>query len=79
MVLPSKCVKAMQIINKKMSRTELAELAQKGFGDMVKGVVDVSCGLVAVGRSCRWQSRWGTSAARSPVHSAGRARKNPNG
>jgi len=38
----------MQIVNRKMGRTELAELAQMGFGDMVKGVVDVSRGLVAI-------------------------------
>lgn len=38
----------MQVVDKKMSRAELAEIAQRGFGDMVKGVVDVNCGLVAI-------------------------------
>jgi hypothetical protein len=32
-----------------MSRSELASIAAAGFGDMVKGVVDVARGIMAVG------------------------------
>lgn len=38
----------MQIIHERVSRNKLSEMAQSGFGDMVKGVVDVSRGLVAI-------------------------------
>ena len=38
----------MQIVSQKISRAELAGLAQAGFGDMVKGVVDVKKELVAI-------------------------------
>ena len=32
-----------------MSRNELAEIASAGFGDMVKAVVDVAQGIMAIG------------------------------
>ena len=38
----------MQVMDRKMSRAELSEIAQSGFGDMVKGVVDIRRGLVAI-------------------------------
>ena len=38
----------MQIIRMKVSRNELSAMAQSGFGDMVKGVVDVGRELVAI-------------------------------
>lgn len=38
----------MRIVSEKISRAELSELAQAGFGDMVKGVVDVGKELVAI-------------------------------
>lgn len=38
----------MRIVNEKISRAELSELAQASFGDMVKGVVDVGKELVAI-------------------------------
>ena len=38
----------MQIAAKVISRSELTEMARKGFGDMVKGVVDVNRGIVAI-------------------------------
>ncbi len=38
----------MQIIRIKVSRNELSAMAQSGFGDMVKGVVDVNRGIAAI-------------------------------
>lgn len=37
------------LITKPIGRTELKDLAQKRFGDMVKGVVDVQQGIMALG------------------------------
>ena len=39
----------IQIIRKKISKKELSELAQAGFGEMVKGVVDLERHLLALG------------------------------
>lgn len=38
----------MRIVREKLSRAELSEMAKIGFGDMVKGVVDVGKELVAI-------------------------------
>ena len=38
----------MQIIRMKVSRNELSAMAQNGFGEMVKGVVDVGRGIAAI-------------------------------
>ena len=39
----------MKIINQQVSKDELAVLAKERFGDMVKAVVDVRQGIMAVG------------------------------
>jgi hypothetical protein len=39
---------AIRIIRQAISRTELRALAEAGFGDMVKAVVDVRRGLMAI-------------------------------
>lgn len=39
----------MQIIREPISRSELEAIAEQGFGDMVKAVVDVTRHLLAVG------------------------------
>jgi len=38
----------MQIVNEKISRAELAKISDHYFGDMTKGVVDVTAELVAI-------------------------------
>ena len=38
----------MFICDRVYSRKQLAEIAESGFGDMVKGVVDISRGLLAL-------------------------------
>ena len=38
----------MTICDKPISRNELREMAESGFGDMVKGVVDIGRGLLAI-------------------------------
>lgn len=38
----------MLILDKEISRTELANIAESLYGDMVKGVVDVDKGLLAI-------------------------------
>ncbi len=37
------------IVDQKISRTELAKIAEKRFGDLVKVVVDLSRGVIAIG------------------------------
>ena len=37
------------IITKKISKKELKQLAEQGFGDLVKAVVDTKIGIMAVG------------------------------
>jgi hypothetical protein len=39
---------AIRIVRQPISRTELRMLAEAGFGDMVKAVVDVGRGLMAI-------------------------------
>src|SRR5207249_11040726 len=39
----------VRIIRRAVPRTEIAALAEAGFGDMVKGVVDVGRGIMAIG------------------------------
>ncbi len=39
----------MRIIEESISADELVEIAREGFGDMVKGVVDVKRGIMALG------------------------------
>jgi len=39
----------MRIIRERLTRTELVTMAQARFGDMVKAVVDISRGVMAVG------------------------------
>ncbi len=39
----------LRILDKALSRQELADLAREGFGDMVKAVVDVEQGVMAIG------------------------------
>lgn len=38
----------MQVVNRILSRDELRDIAANGFGDMVKGVVDIEKGLLAI-------------------------------
>jgi hypothetical protein len=38
----------MLIVEVKLTRKELSEVAQNTFGDMVKGVVDVECEILAI-------------------------------
>lgn len=38
----------MKIIRQKMSREELRQMAEKGFGNMVKAVMDVERGIMAI-------------------------------
>ena len=40
---------AIRIIRKRMTQQELLQMAEEGFGDMVKGVVDVKQKIVALG------------------------------
>lgn len=40
---------SIQIIEKPISRTDLAEIAKERFGDLVKGVVDIERGMMALG------------------------------
>ena len=40
---------SLQIVREKIARSHLAELAEEQFGDMVKAVVDVSRGVMAIG------------------------------
>ena len=37
------------IVTKKISKEELRQLAKKGFGDLVKAVVDINRGVMAIG------------------------------
>lgn len=39
----------IRIITETVSRAELTDLASKGFGDMIKAVVDTEQGIMAVG------------------------------
>ena len=39
----------MRIVRQKLRRDELVEMARARFGDMVKAVVDISRGIMAVG------------------------------
>lgn len=39
----------IQIVKEKISPEELARLARNGFGDMVKAVVDIERGIMAIG------------------------------
>lgn len=39
----------LRILNEPVTRAELARLAESGFGDMVKAVVDVRRGMMAIG------------------------------
>ncbi|MBI2552668.1 hypothetical protein HYW17_05210 [Candidatus Uhrbacteria bacterium] len=41
----------MKIIEQSITKAELAELAKERFGDMVKAVVDLARGIMAVGGS----------------------------
>lgn len=40
---------AIQIVREKISKKELREIADKQFGDVVKAVVDIRQGIMAVG------------------------------
>ena len=40
---------SLQVVREMISRSELAVLARRQFGDMVKAVVDVRRGLMAIG------------------------------
>lgn len=39
----------MKIIEEPLSKKELIEIAEEGFGDLVKAVVDIEKGLMAIG------------------------------
>lgn len=39
----------MKLIDKKISKTELVNVAKERFGDMVKAVVDVELGIMVIG------------------------------
>jgi len=39
----------IQIINKKISETELKKIAEEFYGSMIKGVVDIELGVLAMG------------------------------
>lgn len=39
----------MKLINSKISKTELAEIAKERFGDMVKAVVDIELQMMVIG------------------------------
>jgi len=39
----------MKLINSKISKAELAEIAKERFGDMIKAVVDIELGIMVVG------------------------------
>jgi hypothetical protein len=39
----------IRIIKESIKRSELSEIARGGFGDMIKAVVDVERGIIAVG------------------------------
>lgn len=40
---------AIRILKAPIKRSELAEIASEGFGDMIKAVVDVERGIMAIG------------------------------
>jgi hypothetical protein len=42
-------VTPLRLLTKPVSRGELTSLAEEGFGDMVKAVVDVRRGIMAIG------------------------------
>lgn len=39
----------MKFVNKKISKDELSDIAKERFGDMVKAVVDIDLGIMAIG------------------------------
>lgn len=39
----------MKLVDKKISKKELTEIAKERFGDMVKAVVDIELGIMVVG------------------------------
>ncbi len=39
----------IKIINKKISEPELCEIAKEFYGEMIKGVVDIELGILAMG------------------------------
>ena len=39
----------MQLVDKKITRTQLMELAKERFGDLVKAVVDIKQGVMIIG------------------------------
>jgi len=39
----------IRIVKKPISKTELEQIAKEGFGDMVKAVIDVEKGVMAIG------------------------------
>jgi hypothetical protein len=39
----------IKIVSEKISNAELLQMAKEGFGDMIKAVVDVERGIIAVG------------------------------
>lgn len=39
----------MKLIDKKIGKTELTDVAKKRFGDMVKAVVDIELGIMVIG------------------------------
>lgn len=39
----------MKLIDKKISKTELASVAKERFGDMVKAAVDIELGIMVIG------------------------------
>lgn len=39
----------IRVVRVAISRDELAEMAKRQFGDLVKAVVDVECGIMAIG------------------------------
>jgi len=49
--LPQKfaTLSAVKLIDKKISKTELTEIAKERFGDMVKAVVDVELRIMVIG------------------------------
>lgn len=51
MQLPQKfaTLSAVKLIDKKISKTELTEIAKERFGDMVKAVVDVELRIMVIG------------------------------
>lgn len=39
----------MKLINSKINKNSLAEIAKERFGDMVKAVVDIELGIMVIG------------------------------